>query len=145
MTTMRILTTIILISTWFGLHGQELDFKKDFETISKAISASDAKAISYFAPREQFGPVDYIAPKANADRVLMTEFAKRLEKFFMDYPPTEFVLLDTRQTDMSLPLAVGRYVTKNDKKYFILMLFAIYEDKHGFLTFHVVDKLPSSM
>jgi hypothetical protein len=142
---MKALLTGILIFIFCSLWGQELDFKKDFETISKAINNSDAKAIGDFAPAGEFGPVDYISPNTKTERILKEEFRKRLDKLFQDYPVDNFTLLDAQQTEMNLPLAVGKYLTKDKKKYFILMMFAIFDDKYGLLTFHVVDKLPSSM
>jgi hypothetical protein len=142
---MKTLLTGILIFTFCSLWGQELDFKKDFETISKAINNSDAKTIGDFAPAREFGPVEYISPNAKTERILKQEFRKRLDKLFQDYPVDNFTLLDVQQTEMYLPMAVGRYFTKGKTKYFLLMTFAIFDDKYRLLTFHVVDKLPSSM
>jgi len=145
LTIMRLGAIIILLLIGSTLRGQQLDFKADFEKISKAINSSDAKTISEFAPLPKFGPVDYIAPKGKSDRILKEEFEKKLIKLFTDYPPKEFTLLDTRKNQMSLPQAVGKYVTTDNKKYYVIMMLATFEKNYGFITFHFLDKLPSAM
>ena len=142
---MKISTTIALLLFSLQLLGQNLDFKNDFEIVSQAMRDNDIKKISEYAPTGDYGVIDFISPKSKAERILKKDFEDRLTKLFNEYPLKEFELLEARQTEMNLPLGVGKYVTKDNKKYYVLMMFAKFDKTYGFLTFHVVDKLPSNL
>lgn len=122
------------------------DYNKDFDAVSKAILEQDSKIVSQYYPHEKYGPFDYSTPDLKeSKRIKRPEFEKELSSFFDSNPVKEFTLLAKTVNEMQLPTAVGKYVTKNNKTLYLLMLFAKFEGQHGFVMFHFVDELPDSL
>lgn len=133
-----IIFSVTLIVTTIKLTAQQ----RDFEKISLALSVGENKNIVEYAPEENYGSMSFFLPNMDSEeQVLRSEFAKKIQTFFVEHPPKSFNLIRSgHDPNIGLPFASGNYTSKDGKVFYILMVFAKFGSAYRFTMFHVNDK-----